>query len=71
MSIVQLQIFSGTIGPVINPNEIETLINSVSAEANAFMGTLAIGNVLKVDASLTAPRSGHMSHYEIVVVYLL
>ena len=70
MAIVQTEIFRGTIDQTMNVSDVNTLVDNVAAQANAFMSTLPADRVLDIKTVLSpATKYGPFTHYQIAVTY--
>lgn len=70
MAIVQTQIFRGTIDTTTNVGDINTLVDNVAAQANAFMNTLRADQVRDIQIVMSpATKYGPFTHYQIAVTW--
>lgn len=68
----QVAIFRDTIKMTLNSQDVNSLVDSVTTQANTFMNTLASSNILNVQTVMTpATKYGLFTHFQIVVTYAM
>ena len=70
MPIVKARAFRNT-NRVVNPDDVNRLVDATWVSVNAFLATLAINNVADVRSSYEQPgKYGGLSLYQVIVFYL-
>ena len=72
MAFVKTEVFRQTLEGITTPLAVNTLVDTVNADANAFIGTLQPDRVLDIRTEFSGVgKYGPLTHYQIMVIYLV